>query len=275
MFGGDGFVVWVLYTACWHLRKSPPPTSSPLFPPKKTPLHQKNTPPHTKVLVKRPDLKVVVMSATLEAEKFQTYFQDAPLMKVPGRLHPVEIFYTQEPERDYLEAAIRTVVQIHTCEPEGDILVFLTGEEEIEDACKKITREIGNMGDSVGPVKVYPLYSTLPPAQQQKIFDAVCFFGGGHGATGTWCCVYVLCVWCTSNVHSIHSTTTTTYYSQIICTPPQTLTQTPTQPITNTTTTTKTHTNTTNHQHNHQNTHRHPRGRMVAPRDARLWSPPT
>lgn len=49
----------------------------------------------------------------------QGYFLDAPLMKVPGRLHPVEIFYTQEPERDYLEAAIRTVVQIHLCEPPG------------------------------------------------------------------------------------------------------------------------------------------------------------
>lgn len=71
------------------------------------------------VLAQRPDLKLVVMSATLEAEKFQGYFSDAPLMKVPGRLHPVEIFYTQEPERDYLEAAIRTVVQIHACEPPG------------------------------------------------------------------------------------------------------------------------------------------------------------
>jgi HrpA-like RNA helicase len=47
------------------------------------------------VLKQRPDLKLVVMSATLEAEKFQGYFLDAPLMKVPGRLHPVEIFYTQ------------------------------------------------------------------------------------------------------------------------------------------------------------------------------------
>ena len=60
------------------------------------------------VLVKRKDLKCVVMSATLEAEKFQGYFLDAPLMKVPGRMHPVEIFYTQEPERDYLESSIRT-----------------------------------------------------------------------------------------------------------------------------------------------------------------------
>ena len=101
------------------------------------------------VLKNRADLKLVVMSATLEAQKFQGYFLDAPLMKVPGRLHPVEIFYTQEPERDYLEAAIRTVVQIHVNEPPGDILVFLTGEEEIEDACKKINKECLQMGDQV------------------------------------------------------------------------------------------------------------------------------
>lgn len=56
---------------------------------------------------------------------------------------------SQEPERDYLEAAIRTVVQIHLCEPPGDVLVFLTGEEEIEDACNKIRREIQNSGDQV------------------------------------------------------------------------------------------------------------------------------
>ena len=123
------------------------------------------------VLLKREDLKVVVMSATLEAEKFQGYFLEAPLMRVPGRLHPVEIFYTQDPERDYLEAAIRTAVQIHACEPPGDILIFLTGEEEIEDACAKIRREIGNAGDKVGDAKVVPLYASLPPQQQQRIFD--------------------------------------------------------------------------------------------------------
>ena len=70
------------------------------------------------------------MSATLDAGKFQEYFDDCPLMTIPGRTHPVEIFYTPEPERDYLEAAIRTVVQIHMCEEvEGDILLFLTGQE--------------------------------------------------------------------------------------------------------------------------------------------------
>lgn len=70
------------------------------------------------------------MSATLDAGKFQEYFDNAPLMTIPGRTHPVEIFYTPEPERDYLEAAIRTVIQIHMCEEvEGDVLLFLTGQE--------------------------------------------------------------------------------------------------------------------------------------------------
>lgn len=78
----------------------------------------------------RHDLKIIIMSATLDAGKFQDYFDKAPLMTIPGRTHPVEIFYTPEPERDYLEAAIRTVVQIHMCEEvEGDILLFLTGQE--------------------------------------------------------------------------------------------------------------------------------------------------
>ena len=59
------------------------------------------------------------MSATLDAKKFQDYFNGAPLLSVPGRTHPVEIFYTPEPERDYLDAAIRTAVQIHLNEAEG------------------------------------------------------------------------------------------------------------------------------------------------------------
>lgn len=84
------------------------------------------------VLQKRKDLKVVVMSATLNAERFQKYFEGAPLLDVPGRMYPVEIFYSAKPETDYLQAAIRTCVQIHEKEPAGDILLFLTGEEEIE-----------------------------------------------------------------------------------------------------------------------------------------------
>ncbi|CAO1393714.1 unnamed protein product [Diamesa hyperborea] len=125
------------------------------------------------VVKQRSDLKLVIMSATLDAGKFQNYFDNAPLMNVPGRTHPVEIFYTPEPERDYLEAAIRTVIQIHMCEEiEGDVLMFLTGQEEIEEACKRVKREIDNLGPDVGELKCIPLYSTLPPAAQQKIFEA-------------------------------------------------------------------------------------------------------
>lgn len=126
-----------------------------------------------KVAKRRPDLKIIVMSATLDAQKFQRYFYDAPLLPVPGRTHPVEIFYTPEPEKDYVEAAIRTVLQIHAAEDEGDILLFLTGEEEIEDTCRKISLEVDEMirETDCGPMKVHALYGTLPPHQQQKIFE--------------------------------------------------------------------------------------------------------
>ncbi|XP_014261070.1 putative pre-mRNA-splicing factor ATP-dependent RNA helicase PRP1 [Cimex lectularius] len=124
------------------------------------------------IIKQRPDLKLVIMSATLDAGKFQQYFDNAPLMNVPGRTHPVEIYYTPEPERDYLEAAIRTVIQIHMCEEiAGDVLLFLTGQEEIEEACKRIKREIDNLGPEVGELKCIPLYSTLPPNLQQRIFE--------------------------------------------------------------------------------------------------------
>ncbi|PYH71666.1 DEAH-box ATP-dependent RNA helicase PRP43 [Aspergillus vadensis CBS 113365] len=125
------------------------------------------------VVLRRPDLKIIIMSATLDAQKFQRYFNDAPLLAVPGRTHPVEIFYTPEPEQDYVEAAIRTVLQIHATEDEGDILLFLTGEEEIEDASRKISLEADEMvrEADAGPIKVYPLYGSLPPHMQQRIFE--------------------------------------------------------------------------------------------------------
>lgn len=130
------------------------------------------------VALRRPDLKIIIMSATLDAQKFQSYFalreKEAPLLAVPGRTHPVEIFYTEKAEQDYLEAALQTVLQIHATEPEGDILLFLTGEEEIEDACRKINIEVDELirEADAGPMKVYPLYGSLPPNQQQRIFEA-------------------------------------------------------------------------------------------------------
>lgn len=123
------------------------------------------------ILPRRPDLKLVVMSATLDSGKFQEYFDGAPLMKVPGRLFPVEVFYTPEPERDYFEAALRTVMQIHMCEGPGDILLFLTGEQEIEDAVRKLNDQADLLPPQYGPLMCVPLYSTLPPKAQQRIFD--------------------------------------------------------------------------------------------------------
>lgn len=123
------------------------------------------------LMTKNQYIKLLVMSATLDAIKFQKYFNSAPLLKVPGRMHPVEIFYTQEAERDYFEATIRTVLQIHVCENAGDILVFLTGSQEIDNACNRIESEVSKMGNDCGPVKVLPLYSSLPPNKQQRIFE--------------------------------------------------------------------------------------------------------
>lgn len=125
------------------------------------------------ILPKRRDLKVVVMSATLDAEKFQKYFDNAPLIRVPGRTFPVEILYSAQPQADYLEASVCTAVRLHQYEEPGDILLFLTGQQEIETACQQIQDQIDSMDPkTVGPLAVYPLYSTLPPAQQQRIFDA-------------------------------------------------------------------------------------------------------
>lgn len=78
-------------------------------------------------------------------------------------MFPVEVFYSQKPENSYFDAAVQTAINIHSYEEPGDILVFLTGEDEIEEACKKISKEIEKLGSDVGPVRCVPLYSTLPP----------------------------------------------------------------------------------------------------------------
>eukprot|EP00917_Polyrhabdina_sp_WS-2016_P032106 GHVP01068511.1.p1 GENE.GHVP01068511.1~~GHVP01068511.1.p1 ORF type:complete len:713 (+),score=124.38 GHVP01068511.1:23-2161(+) len=123
------------------------------------------------LLPKRPDLKVIIMSATLESEKFKKYFK-APQLTIPGKTFPVEIFYSSQAKDDYLEAAISTVVGIHKTETKGDILLFLTGEEEIEKAAKRIERDVSSDPDCADEgILVLPLYASLPPALQQKIFE--------------------------------------------------------------------------------------------------------
>lgn len=142
---------------------------------------------------RRRDLKVIVMSATLDAIKFQEYFSSqsnihVPLFKVPGRTHPVELFNTTAPEPSYCAAAIERILLIHQMEKPGDVLLFLTGRVEIEYACRKIKSRADDLmlqnPATVGPLACIPLYSSLPPQQQRLAFNpapASRFCGGPAG----------------------------------------------------------------------------------------------
>ena len=133
-----------------------------------------------RIVKRRKDLKIIIMSATLDAHKFQKYFTDLttgetpPLFKVPDRAHPVEIIYVRERQPDHVKAAIHAVIKIHRSQDPGDILLFLTGQEEIEDACRKIKIEADDLlasnPDTIGPLTCVPLYSSLQPQQQQRVY---------------------------------------------------------------------------------------------------------
>ncbi|KAK0546257.1 DEAH-box ATP-dependent RNA helicase prp22 [Tilletia horrida] len=124
-----------------------------------------------KTLKRRPDLKLIVTSATLDAVKFSTYFYGCPIFTIPGRTFDVEILYTKEPETDYLDAALITVMQIHLSEPPGDILVFLTGQEEIDTSCEILYERMRALGPSVPELIILPVYSALPSEMQSRIFE--------------------------------------------------------------------------------------------------------
>ena len=118
----------------------------------------------------RPDLKLIISSATLEAAKFSEFFDNAPTFKVPGRRFPVDIYYTKQPEADYVEAAVVTALQIHVTQPTGDILVFLTGQEEIETAQEMLQQRTRGLGTRIKELLILPIYATLPSDLQAKIF---------------------------------------------------------------------------------------------------------
>lgn len=119
----------------------------------------------------RPDLKILVTSATLDSQKFSRYFDDCPVLKIPGRTFPVDIMYTKAPEYDYLAASLDTVLQIHVSEPPGDILVFLTGQEEIDTACEALFERTKLLGKSIADLIILPVYSSLPSEVQSRIFE--------------------------------------------------------------------------------------------------------
>ncbi|KAI9157058.1 hypothetical protein LWI28_016246 [Acer negundo] len=119
----------------------------------------------------RSDLKLLISSATLDAEKFSDYFGSAPIFKIPGRRYPVEIHYTKAPEADYIDAAIVTVLQIHVTQSPGDILVFLTGQEEIETAEEILKHRMRGLGTKIAELIICPIYANLPTELQSKIFE--------------------------------------------------------------------------------------------------------
>ncbi|SCO71671.1 pre-mRNA-splicing factor ATP-dependent RNA helicase PRP22, putative [Plasmodium vivax] len=124
------------------------------------------------VVKRRPDFKLIVTSATLDAEKFSTYFFNSPIFTIPGKIFPVEILHSKEPESDYVEACLITVLNIHLNEHPGDILVFLTGQDEINTACEILHERMKKLESmSPPPLIILPIYSSLPSEMQSVIFD--------------------------------------------------------------------------------------------------------
>ncbi|KAM9911400.1 hypothetical protein OXX69_003560 [Metschnikowia pulcherrima] len=118
-----------------------------------------------------PELKVVVTSATLDSDKFSRYFNNCPVLTIPGRTYPVEVLFSREPEQDYLAAALDCVMQIHVGEAEGDILVFLTGQEEIETSVEILNARVRTLGAAVSELIVVPVFAAMPSEMQSRIFE--------------------------------------------------------------------------------------------------------
>jgi len=124
------------------------------------------------LLEKRKDIKVIVTSATLQRDKFSKFFFNCPILDIPGRTYPVSSIFATEPFEDYLQASINSVLRLHeTEEMPGDILLFLTGQEDIDTACEIIYNQSKSMESRCGKLIVLPIYSSLPTEQQTMIFE--------------------------------------------------------------------------------------------------------
>ncbi|GLC42130.1 hypothetical protein PLESTM_001294900 [Pleodorina starrii] len=131
------------------------------------------------------DFRLIIMSATLDAARFVDYFPGAVAALIRGRQFPVQVMYTAKPEDNYLDAAINATLQVHSEEGDGDILVFLTGQDEIDSAERLLKDRLASMqpclgsgaggdGDGSRPSRellVLPIYAALPPEQQMKVFE--------------------------------------------------------------------------------------------------------
>ena len=128
-------------------------------------------------------MKIVIMSATLDSRKFSEFFDNCPMFEIPGRVYPVDIVYQfgkgdfDEKKLTYMSHVCRIVMEIHLEEPAGDILVFLTGQKEIESACDRIFKAAENIDydhdarcKDVKGLMILPLYGSMPTEQQKRVF---------------------------------------------------------------------------------------------------------
>ncbi|MBW8486167.1 ATP-dependent RNA helicase HrpA [Actinomadura parmotrematis] len=129
------------------------------------------------ILPRRPDLKVIITSATIDPERFSRHFDDAPIVEVSGRTYPVEVRYRPvadpddpgaDPDRDQVQAIIEAVDEL-ALEAPGDVLVFLSGEREIRDTADALGKHFERRR---GPAtEVLPLYARLSAAEQHRVFQ--------------------------------------------------------------------------------------------------------
>ena len=123
-----------------------------------------------KILARRRDLKLIVTSATMNSERFSNFYGGAPEFVIPGRTFPVDVLWSKSPCEDYVDAAVKQVLAIHLGQGAGDILVFMTGQEDIEITCEVIAERLTQL-DSPPKLAILPIYSQMPADLQAKIFD--------------------------------------------------------------------------------------------------------
>ncbi len=123
-----------------------------------------------KILQRRRDLKLIVTSATMNSKRFSDFFGGAPEFTIPGRTFPVDIMFHRSPVEDYVDQAVQQVLSIHVSMGAGDILVFMTGQEDIECTCELVRERLDALNDPP-ELSILPIYSQMPADLQAKIFD--------------------------------------------------------------------------------------------------------
>ncbi|KAI9802187.1 MAG: DEAH-box RNA helicase prp16 [Sarcosagium campestre] len=123
-----------------------------------------------KVLARRRDLKLIVTSATMNSQRFSQFFGGAPEFFIPGRTFPVDVQFASSPCDDYVDSAVKQVLAIHVTQGPGDILVFMTGQEDIEITCELVDERLKLLNDPP-KLSILPIYSQMPADLQAKIFE--------------------------------------------------------------------------------------------------------